>query len=62
MCYFIQSYIEFWNIGIDDPTDRKNLSKIDMKMARPTISSITMYEDIEKFRKIKFRTDKLMTK
>ena len=51
----------YWT-GISNPTDRKKMPKIALKMAGPTISSITLSGDFEKFQQIKFRTDKLSTK
>ena len=52
-----------WYIGIADPTDRKkSLSKIAIKMAGPTISSITLSGDSDKFQKIELGTDKLSTR
>ena len=48
-----------WYIGIAEPTDRKKMSKIAMKMAGTTISSITLSGGSDKLQKIKFRSDKL---
>ena len=40
----------------------KKMSKIAMEIAGPTILSITMFGDSDKFQQIGFRTDKLSTK
>ena len=46
----------YWNSQSD--IKKKKMSKIAMKLTGPTILSITLFGDSDKFQQIKFRTDK----